>query len=176
MKPAWIFLLLTLASQTACMAQHPPQNLPPVSDEAFDKELKGLLRFSVPVMGVNDLKGKLGQVVLLDAREEEEFETSHLPGARLVGYDHFQMEAVQDLPRDTTIVVYCSVGYRSERIAERLREAGYEKVYNLYGGIFEWVNQGLPVETATGNPTRQVHTYNKRWSKWIRNPEVKKVW
>ncbi len=177
MKTPWLLFLIFLTSQTACLAQHnPPENLPPVSDKAFDKELKHLLRFSAPTIGVEEVRNLLGKAVILDARESEEYETSHIPGARYVGYEQFTPDVLRDLPRDTTIVVYCSVGYRSERIAERLQAEGFRKVYNLYGGIFEWVNRGLPLESDDGAPAHSVHTYNKRWSKWVRNPEVKKVW
>ncbi len=158
------------------MAQRTPENLPPVSNEKFDAELKRLLSFSVPVIGIDALQRLQDRAVLLDARARTEFETSHLPGARYVGYETFALDAVSDLPRDTTIVVYCSVGYRSERIAEKLKEAGFEKVYNLYGGIFEWANQNLPLHDSAGNPTRYIHTYDKRWSKWVSNPEFKKIW
>jgi predicted sulfurtransferase len=58
------------------------------------------------------------------------------------------------------------VGYRSEKIAKRCQAAGFKQVYNLYGGIFEWVNQGNTVVNADG-PTEQVHTYDKKWSVWL---------
>ena len=47
---------------------------------------------------------------------------------------------VEDIARESTIVVYCSVGYRSEKIAEELDKLGFTNVSNLYGGIFEWIN------------------------------------
>lgn len=176
MKSVWTLLLALSIWQIQCMAQRQPENLPAVSNEKFDAELKRLLSFSVPVVGVSELQRIQGRAVVLDARARTEFETSHLPLARYVGYETFSLDALSDLPRDTTIVVYCSVGYRSERIAEKLKEAGFEKVYNLYGGIFEWVNRGFPLYDRSEKSTRRVHTYNKRWSKWVTNPEFKKIW
>jgi 3-mercaptopyruvate sulfurtransferase SseA len=64
--------------------------------------------------------------------------------------------------------VYCSVGYRSEKVSEQLRQAGYQTVYNLYGGIFEWKNQGHPVVNAEGEPTERVHAYNRSWGVWLK--------
>ena len=64
--------------------------------------------------------------------------------------------------------MYCSVGYRSEKISEKLIAAGFTDVSNLYGGIFEWVNIGRPVYKASNQKTNRVHTYNKEWSKWLR--------
>jgi predicted sulfurtransferase len=66
-----------------------------------------------------------------------------------------------------SVVVYCSVGYRSERVGEHLLAMGFKDVKNLYGGIFEWVNNGQAIVDRNGKFTNQVHTYNKSWSKWL---------
>jgi rhodanese-related sulfurtransferase len=42
------------------------------------------------------------------------------------------------------------VGYRSEKVTEKLQKAGFTQVSNLYGGIFEWVNQGYPIVNQSG--------------------------
>ncbi len=60
-----------------------------------------------------------------------------------------------------TIVVYCSVGVRSDKIAKEIIDAGYTKVHNMLGGIFEWINKGHPVYDTSGNPTPYVHAYSK---------------
>ena len=70
--------------------------------------------------------------------------------------------------KNKTIVVYCSIGYRSEKIAEKLRRKGYT-VFNLYGGIFDWKNKGNTVVDSLGNTTEKVHAYNEAWSKWLFN-------
>jgi predicted sulfurtransferase len=59
------------------------------------------------------------------------------------------------------------VGYRSEKVGEKLQELGFQNVKNLYGGIFQWKNEGFEVENSLSMPTDSVHTYNKRWSKWL---------
>ncbi|RMG61980.1 MAG: rhodanese-like domain-containing protein, partial [Bacteroidetes bacterium] len=87
------------------------------------------------------------------------------------GYEGFQPETVADIPRDQPVVVYCTVGYRSERIGEQLQALGFTQVYNLYGGIFAWKNQGFPVVDPEGKPTERVHTYNADWSQWLRQGE-----
>lgn len=171
----FIFIMLSLLNQNGC-AQSVPENRPHCQDPAFDQTVAGLLRFSVPVMGVEELENIQNEVVILDAREMDEYETSHLPGASYVGYKDFDSSRLDELPKDTTIVVYCSVGYRSEKIGERLQALGYQKVYNLYGSIFEWVNRGKPVIDGQGKKTRTVHTYNKKWSRWVEDDKVKKKW
>lgn len=105
---------------------------------------------------------------ILDTRQEKEFAISHLQGAEFVDYDAFEIESVEHIPQGATVVVYCSVGYRSERIGEKLQEAGYNTVYNLYGGIFQWKNEGEDVVDMENNITENVHTYNRRWGRWLK--------
>ena len=90
-------------------------------------------------MSVETLALPKTDAILLDAREEKEFKVSHLKNAICVGYDNFKLkETLEKLPEDknTKIVVYCSLGIRSETVAHKLIEAGYTNIYNLYGGIF----------------------------------------
>jgi rhodanese-related sulfurtransferase len=117
-------------------------------------------------MSVDSLK-HLKNVYFLDTREKEEFEVSHLKNARNVGYIWFDMRRVYDIPKDATIIVYCSVGYRSEKIGEKLLKYGYKNVYNLYGSIFEWANKGNPLYKSSGVQTTEIHTYNKTWARWV---------
>ena len=136
-----------------------------VENPEFEKLLQRLLDHDVPEMAVNEACGTF-PVLFLDAREREEFEVSHLPGAIWIGYDDFKLKRISEVSKDQPIVVYCSVGYRSERITKKLINAGYSKVSNLYGGIFEWTNRGYTVENE-GGPIKKVHTYNKDWSRWV---------
>jgi rhodanese-related sulfurtransferase len=133
--------------------------------------LKTLLKHDVPEISVDSLKKCINNVILLDAREKKEFDISHIKGARYVGYDKFNIESIGDLPKDKRIVIYCSVGYRSEKITEKLRAAGYTNVMNLYGGIFEWVNQGNVIVDNTDSPTLKVHAYSHSWGIWLRKGE-----
>ncbi len=106
--------------------------------------------------------------VLIDVRQAEEYAVSHLPGARHLP----TVEAIQqsDIPADATLVLYCSVGYRSARLAEKLQAAGYKNVMNLEGSIFAWYNQGHPV-VADGHPVSRVHPYNRTWGLLLDSPE-----
>jgi len=100
--------------------------------------------------------------VLLDARSPEEYAVSHLPDARRVDPKAETFPALDALSRDTAIVVYCSVGYRSARITKRLREHGFRNVSNLRGSIFRWANEGRPIVRG-GTPVRAVHPYDRSW-------------
>ena len=71
--------------------------------------------------------------------------------------------------KDAQIVVYCSLGVRSEDIAEILKKAGYTNIQNLHGGIFNWKNNNLPLVNAKQKQTDSVHVYSKKWGKWLTN-------
>ena len=68
------------------------------------------------------------------------------------------------------MIVYCSIGYRSERIGEQVQNLGYKNVFNLKGGIFEWVNKGKTVMTE-GQITTKIHPYDKEWGVWLQKGE-----
>jgi rhodanese-related sulfurtransferase len=112
-----------------------------------------------------------GEVVLLDARESNEYAVSHIENAEFVGYDSFNLDSVKDIPKDKPVVVYCSVGYRSGLVAKQLVEAGYNNVFNLYGGIFDWTNHGLPVVNENNERVEQIHPYNSIWGIWVNKYE-----
>ena len=98
--------------------------------------------------------------LLIDVREADEFNVSHLPGAL-----HLQTgQAIAELVRDTEapIVVYCSVGYRSAGVADELQALGYSNVLNLQHSIFEWANRDLPLLNGAGE-TDLVHPFNRAW-------------
>ena len=146
-------------------------------DPSFDERVRKSLSFTVPVISVQHLKRNLDSYVILDAREKMEYEASHIPGAIFIGYNDFDMaNTLKRIPKSKEILVYCSIGYRSEKIGEKLLKAGYQDVSNLYGSIFEWVNQGYPIENGAGKNTNEVHTYSKRWGRWVNNKTIKKVW
>ncbi len=137
-----------------------------VQSSTYNLTLKTLLSHSVPEVSVSQVK-EMSNVVLLDAREWKEFQVSHIKNAFYVGYDQFEIGKLPSISKSQKIVVYCSVGYRSEKISEKLKGAGFNYVYNLYGGIFEWVNQGNTIVDEKGNVTENIHAYNKTWGVWL---------
>lgn len=141
------------------------------AQSAYDALLSTLYSNSVPTISVDSLENfrKTNQPVLLDTRARPEFEVSHIQGARWVDYDSFDPAMVAGIPKNQPVVVYCSVGYRSEKIGEKLKELGYTDVRNLYGGIFQWKNNGHTIVNLQGQPTDSVHCYNKLWSIWMKN-------
>lgn len=175
MTRLFLFITLSFFSFLSCKAQV-PEDRPEMTRKEFDDRLSSLLSFTVPLMGVQELHANAGKYTILDTREKLEFETSHIPGAAYLGYKEFDPTQLEKLDRNKPVVLYCSVGYRSEKIGEKLQNLGFTKVYNLYGSIFEWANQGYPLENGVGASTTQVHTYNKKWSQWLTNPDFEKTW
>ncbi len=122
---------------------------------------------AIQVISTTQLNKNLNNYTLLDAREPKEYKVSHIKSALNVGYKNFDLDkTIKKLTKDRPIVIYCSLGVRSGKIAKKLRAKGYE-VYNLSGGIFAWFNQGMPVVKNDGTPSKMVHGYNKSWSKWV---------
>ena len=140
------------------------------SQNNLNELLKKYNTESIPYISVDSLKTMSSDFILLDAREKKEFTTSHLKNSLFVGYENFNLKkTLKKLPKekDAKIVVYCSLGVRSEDIAEKLKKAGYTNVLNLYGGIFEWKNNGNKVFNSKDTETEKVHTCTQEWSKWL---------
>jgi len=142
------------------------------AQSSIDQALDWYNNESVPYISVTELQNLKNQIIL-DAREWEEYEVSHLKNAVWVGYDDFKLADVADKypDKNLNIVVYCSIGVRSENIGEELLESGYFNTKNLYGGIFEWSNQGYPVYTTKDEKTKKVHAYGKLWGKYLTKAE-----
>ena len=104
--------------------------------------------------------------VLLDVRLEEEWNVSQISGARRVAPSAPVDEVISDMPKDTPIVTYCAVGYRSGALATKLREAGFTNVRNLEGSIFQWANERRPL-VHEDQPVTTVHPYNSLWGRLL---------
>lgn len=111
-------------------------------------------------------RGKEQWPLILDARAPEEYAVSHLPGAILTPTEEEAREKLRNVDQTRTIVVYCSVGYRSSLLAERLGELGYKNVFSLEGSIFQWANEGRSLFRGT-EKVRAVHPYDDQWGELL---------
>ncbi len=108
-------------------------------------------------------------LLLLDARQPAEYAVSHLADARNVPPDASAdslSALLAHVPRTRPVVVYCSVGYRSARVTQRLREAGFTDVHNLAGSIFRWANEGRSVVRGD-SVVREVHPFDATWGRLL---------
>jgi rhodanese-related sulfurtransferase len=139
---------------------------PYVRDKALRIVLYKLLQNNVAQISAREAALNRDEFIFLDSREYEEYAVSHIAAAKFVGYNTFDIHSL-DIPTDASLVVYCSVGKRSEDIVMQLKQQGYNKVYNLYGGLFEWKNQGYDVYDLQNQPTNNVHVYTKLWGRFL---------
>ncbi len=136
--------------------------------------------FSVPNIEHNDFKRKLSsidssQFIIFDTRCEEEFKTSHItnaiqldPGITL---DEFGKVYSKNI-KNKHLVFYCSVGYRSSKCLQRLKEVAHNSgaisLQNLKGGIFRWYNENYEVVNEKGI-TDDIHPYDTFWKFLLNN-------
>ncbi|MDE2824779.1 MAG: rhodanese-like domain-containing protein [Gemmatimonadota bacterium] len=118
-------------------------------------------------------QAQVGRPLLLDVREKEEYEVSHLKDAVRAASEQEALKALEGIPPDRPVVLYCSVGYRSSEMAGFLQKRGYEKVYNLEGSIFAWANEGKPVYRGEER-VQVVHPYDRVWGKLLK--KVLRAW
>src|SRR5829696_7185270 len=107
--------------------------------------------------------GNGSRPVVVDVREQHEFEESHIPGAVHVprGYLETRIEgAVRD--RSQPVVLYCQSGNRSAFAADTLqRSLGYEEVASMTGGITLWKDRGFDVDVPRALSAEQRSRYSR---------------
>ena len=135
--------------------------------------LKRLIRLNFPsVQPVTTVElaewlesAKIPDLIILDARSEAEYAVSHLQGAKHlkeITFDAILLQSRFAIAHVPKIVVYCSLGYRSAKVAQQLQQARFYDVFNLEGGIFQWANEQRPL-FKDGQSTQLVHPYNSVW-------------
>jgi rhodanese-related sulfurtransferase len=99
---------------------------------------------------VADVKNKLDRgekFVLVDVREDREWEAGHLPKAIHLGKGVIERDVEEKIPdHDAQIVLYCGGGFRSALAADNLQKMGYTNVISMDGGWRGWKEANLPIE------------------------------
>jgi rhodanese-related sulfurtransferase len=109
---------------------------------------------------VNDSKSRIKEIsvsdtqkrmtegaVLIDVREDNEWQAAHAAGAEHMGRGIIERDIVQTYPdKGTELILYCGGGYRSALAADMLQKMGYTNVYSMAGGWKAWKDSGAPVE------------------------------
>ena len=116
--------------------QHPPRFLKLVEDaKSRVRETK-----------VDEIKARLDRgekFVLVDVREESEWQKDHLPGAIHLGKGVIERDVEQKIPDlKTELVLYCGGGFRSALAADNLQKMGYTNVISMDGGVRGWREKG----------------------------------
>jgi rhodanese-related sulfurtransferase len=97
----------------------------------------------------------------VDVRPNSERLVSRIPGS--VSLQEFRKGGISSANPAKTFVFYCTIGYRSSQVAQRLKD-GKLKVVNLRGGIIGWVHSGGQVVDSSGKETKKVHVYGDKWN------------
>jgi rhodanese-related sulfurtransferase len=98
-------------------------------------------------MNVEELKAKLDngeEIVVIDCREQMEWNEGHIGAAKLLPLSEFQ-ERFSELSPDANLVLQCRSGKRSLTACQILLENDYENLTNLEGGILAWIEKGYEI-------------------------------
>ena len=110
-----------------------------------------------------------GEPVVVDVREQDEWDEGHIPGAVHIPRGHLESRIERLAPDGARpVVVYCSQGNRSVFAAKTLEELGYEDVVSLAGGFTDWKRNGFPVQLQVGLDAPR----RARYSRHLLIPEV----
>ncbi len=96
---------------------------------------------------LKELMDKGEELILVDCREVEEYNQGHIKGSKLIPLSNFGENSKSLTNKKATIILQCRSGKRSLTAAQHLNNEGYEKLYNLEGGILAWQKSGFPIET-----------------------------
>ncbi len=85
--------------------------------------------------------------VLVDVREQDEWEDAHISRAKYLGKGVIERDVEEQYPDvEEEIVLYCGGGYRSALAADNLQKMGYRNVKSMKGGFRSWSEAGYPIE------------------------------
>ncbi|HVE12418.1 MAG TPA: rhodanese-like domain-containing protein [Elusimicrobiota bacterium] len=107
-------------------------------------------RAGVRELTIAQLRERLARkepVVLVDVREDHEWEKGRIPGARHLGRGVLERDIEKLYPdRGAELILYCGGGFRSALAAESIQKMGYRNVLSLAGGFRGWRESGAAVE------------------------------
>ncbi len=128
---------LVLIALLLCSCAPQEHRAPSGSINATEPDVKAEY---IKISGIEAAEMMSGDVVIIDARTQEEYAAGHIPNAVLLPYDAITADtAAAAVPnKDQTILVYCRTGRRSEAAAKALIELGYTAVYDFGGISTDW--------------------------------------
>ena len=138
-----ICLILSVALSACSNSTDAP--VPAAESSVPAAELAALdLGPDVDVKTVAEVKDR-SDVLVLDVREQWEYDEKHIPGITLIPMDTVP-NRLSEIPKDKEVIVTCRSGNRSSQVVNFLREQGFTNVHNMTGGIVAWEAAGYAVE------------------------------
>ncbi|MEZ4606484.1 MAG: rhodanese-like domain-containing protein [Deinococcales bacterium] len=96
-----------------------------------------------PAIDIHEAKKRIeAGAILVDVREENEYQERHIPGSILIPLSVFA-DRFEELPKDKPLVMQCRSGARSGKATDFLLVRGYDNAVNMTGGIMAWAEAGL---------------------------------
>jgi sulfur-carrier protein adenylyltransferase/sulfurtransferase len=136
------------------------------------RELLAQVKDEIDEVSSPDVLGRLGEIdrpLLLDVREQDEWQEGHLPGAVHIPRGNLESRVEAVIPdRSREIIIYCAGGSRSAFAAKSLIELGYDNVSSMAGGFSDWKRNGFEFQTPRTLSAEQ----RARYSRHILIPEV----
>ena len=123
---AWILLLFLIVSLAGCGSREEDTMNTVSYQQITAEEAKSMME-------------EQPDAVILDVREQDEYDAGHIPGAVLLSFGTIDEEtAASAIPEnDTVVLVYCRSGNRSKTASQSLVDLGYTQIYE-FGGIQDW--------------------------------------
>jgi len=116
---------------------------------AFVKLVEGALKHVPEVTAdqVKSMQQASEKFVLVDVREDREWQAGHITGAIHIGKGVIERDIESRIPdHGAKVVLYCGGGYRSALAGEAIQKMGYDNVFSMAGGWREWNEKGFPRE------------------------------
>jgi hydroxyacylglutathione hydrolase len=107
------------------------------------------------LLTVQELRGRIDGMLVIDVRSEEEYGSGHIEGALHIPCRC--IEKYEDIPDDRPIAVTCSIGYRGTLAASIMRKRGFTNVHNVLGGMNAWKEAGYPLSYANVQGPKCIH-------------------
>ncbi|HLF75479.1 MAG TPA: rhodanese-like domain-containing protein [Anaerolineales bacterium] len=99
---------------------------------------------TIPSISARELRERLDDVLLVDVRQQSEWDQGHIPGAIHIEAGRMAWDDLQ-LPRDKPLAIQCASGNRSMSVSSVLRRRGYHNVIQVEGGINKWKMHGFEI-------------------------------
>lgn len=156
---AWILVLMLIIGALAFLYGRPdaqltpsPASQPNQSSNSQSPTTETKTYQNISAKELNNWLNTGKDILLIDVREPSEFKDGYLKGA--VNIPLGQLEnRLQEIPKEKDVVVYCRSGRRSAEASGILVKNGYQKVFNLEGGIMNWPFEVIKQQVSSGNTT-----------------------
>lgn len=139
----FLVMMMMLGTAVACGSSEPAAT---DTQPAVSADLSEVLNLAdtVDVATVATVMER-DDVVVLDVREQWEYDEGHIPGVTLIPMGEIS-NRLSEIPTDKEVIVTCRSGNRSGQVTDFLRQQGFDNVHNMDGGIVAWQAAGYDVE------------------------------